>query len=252
MLNSVVLMGRLTADPDYRTTPSGIPVAAFRLAVERGSDNRQQADFIDIVAWHQNADFSSRYFHKMQMVVVQGSLQSRNYEDKKGNKRITFEVIADKLYFADYAPTSINDSYICKRCKRELKADQHISGSSTFCLFCRTSSFEENDGIFKTFDNSKDALMFIAKQHGSATLLGKQLRSFFSDYAPQVSANIKNLVFAVYDKGASSILQNNHNAMKAEKEIAFKQAVEKLTDAFIAQEAANNIIREFTLALGWD
>ena len=107
MLNNIVLMGRLCADPDYRTTPSGVPVASFRLAVDRGiardkvQSGQQTADFIDIVAWRERADFASRYFRKGQLVAVQGSLQTRSYEDKSGNKRTAFEVQADRLHFAE-------------------------------------------------------------------------------------------------------------------------------------------------------
>lgn len=107
MLNSIILMGRLCADPDYRTTQSGIPVVSFRIAVDRGisrdkvQPGQQTADFIDIVAWRERADFASRYFRKGQLVAVQGSLQTRNYEDKNGNRRTAFEVQADRLHFAE-------------------------------------------------------------------------------------------------------------------------------------------------------
>jgi hypothetical protein len=112
-------------------------------------------------------------------------------------------------------------------------------------------TYPESNGEWRTFDNSKDALIYIGQKHGSTVLLGKQLKAFFPDYAPRVSPNTKNLVFAVYERGAASILQNNLNSPQADKEIAFKQAVARLTDAFIAQEAAESIIREFTTALGW-
>jgi hypothetical protein len=110
---------------------------------------------------------------------------------------------------------------------------------------------DENDGKPEFFDNSKDTLIHIAQKHGNTALLGKQLKSFFSDYAPQVSTNIKKLVFAAYENGATSILKNNLNSRQVDKERAFKQAVAKLTDNFFAQDAAENIIREFTVALGW-
>ena len=98
-------MGRLCADPELRTTLQGISVASFRLAVERRfadkHTGKRQADYIDIVAWRDNAEFASRYFRKGQLVAVQGSLQTRNYEDKNGNKRTAYEVQADQLHFAD-------------------------------------------------------------------------------------------------------------------------------------------------------
>lgn len=105
MLNSVILMGRLTADPELKTTASNISVVSFSIAVERNYTDKQsgtrQTDFIDIVAWRSTADFVSRYFRKGQLVAVQGSLQVRSYEDRDGNKRRTYEVVADNCYFAE-------------------------------------------------------------------------------------------------------------------------------------------------------
>lgn len=105
MLNTVILMGRLTADPELRTTQSGVSVASFTLAVERdyraqGSD-RRETDFIDIVAWRNTADFVCRYFQKGQMAAVHGRLQVRSYQDKDGNNRRAWEIVADNIYFAD-------------------------------------------------------------------------------------------------------------------------------------------------------
>lgn len=93
-------MGRLTADPDLRQTPNGVSVATFSLAVNRNY-NKDQTDFINIVAWRQTADFVSRYFKKGQLVAVEGSIQTRSYTDKQGNKRTAFEVVADQVYFAE-------------------------------------------------------------------------------------------------------------------------------------------------------
>lgn len=104
MLNKAILMGRLTANPELKQTPNGISVATFSLAVNRNfqsKDGTRQADFINIVAWRQTADFVSKYFAKGQQVVVEGSIQTRNYEDKQGNKRTAFEVVADQVYFAE-------------------------------------------------------------------------------------------------------------------------------------------------------
>ena len=102
MLNCAVLMGRLVADPELRTTTSGISVTSFRIAVDRSfvrQGEERQADFIDIVAWRQTAEFVSRYFRKGSMIAVQGSIQTRNYEDKQGNKRTAVEVVADNVSF---------------------------------------------------------------------------------------------------------------------------------------------------------
>ncbi len=102
MINCAVLMGRLVADPELRTTTSGISVTSFRIAVDRSfvrQGEERQADFIDIVAWRQTAEFVSRYFRKGSMIAVQGSIQTRSYEDKQGNKRTAVEVVADNVSF---------------------------------------------------------------------------------------------------------------------------------------------------------
>lgn len=105
MLNRTIIMGRLTRDPELRRTQSGTAVASFALAVERDFKDRdtgeKAADFIDIVAWRQTAEFISRYFTKGRLAVVEGRLQTRSYEDKSGNKRKAVEVLADNVYFAD-------------------------------------------------------------------------------------------------------------------------------------------------------
>ena len=101
MLNLVVIMGRLTADPELRTTSNGLSVTSFTVAVDRQykSDNERQTDFISVVAWRGTADFVTRFFKKGQMIAVQGSLQVRNYEDKDGNKRTAYDVVADNVSF---------------------------------------------------------------------------------------------------------------------------------------------------------
>lgn len=109
MLNSVTLMGRLVADPELKTTQNGTSVVSLRLAVERNyapQGQERQADFIPCVAWRQTAEFIGRYFTKGRMIAVEGSLQSRNYEDKNGQKRTAYEVIVDQAYFADSKPAS--------------------------------------------------------------------------------------------------------------------------------------------------
>ncbi|MGI5959357.1 MAG: single-stranded DNA-binding protein [Massiliimalia sp.] len=100
MLNRAILMGRLTADPDLRQTPNGVSVVTFSLAVSRNY-NRDQTDFINIVAWRQTAEFVSKYFKKGQLVAVEGAIQTRSYTDQAGNKRTAFEVVADQVYFAE-------------------------------------------------------------------------------------------------------------------------------------------------------
>ena len=104
MLNQIVLMGRLTRDPELRRTGSGVAVASFTLAVDRdyaAQGAEKETDFVDIVAWRGTAEFVSKYFTKGRMAVVTGRLQIRNWQDKEGNKRRSAEVVADNVYFGD-------------------------------------------------------------------------------------------------------------------------------------------------------
>ena len=104
MLNHIVLMGRLCADPDLRRTNSGTPVTSFTLAVDRDFKNQngeKEADFVPVIAWRNTAEFVSKYFTKGRMAVVEGRLQMRNWTDKDGNKRTTAEVVAENVYFGD-------------------------------------------------------------------------------------------------------------------------------------------------------
>lgn len=103
MLNVVAIMGRLVADPELRTTPAGHSVCSFRIACDRSyvqQGQERQADFIDIVAWRQQADFVSKYFQKGSLIAVEGSLQTRQYQDKNGNNRTAVEVVANNISFA--------------------------------------------------------------------------------------------------------------------------------------------------------
>ena len=104
MLNSVCLMGRLTADPELKSTQSGVSVCSFRIAVDRTytpKGQEKQTDFINIVTWRSTAEFVSRYFRKGQLVAVQGSIQTGQYTDRDGNKRTAFDVVADNVFFAE-------------------------------------------------------------------------------------------------------------------------------------------------------
>lgn len=104
MLNKVFMQGRLVADPELRHTPNGVAVASFRIAVDRDFKDKsgeRQADFVNVIAWRATAEFVSKFFSKGRMAIVEGKLQSRNYEDKDGNKRYALEVIADNVYFGD-------------------------------------------------------------------------------------------------------------------------------------------------------
>lgn len=105
MLNHIVLMGRLTRDPELRRTGSGVAVTSFSIAVDRdfgkNEAGEKETDFIDIVAWRQTAEFVQKFFTKGRMIVVSGRLQIRSWTDKDENKRRTAEVVADNVYFGD-------------------------------------------------------------------------------------------------------------------------------------------------------
>ena len=104
MLNKIILMGRLTRDPELRRTQSGTAVTSFSLAVDRdfkSQSGEKETDFIDIVAWRGTAEFVSKYFTKGRMAVVEGRLQIRDWTDRDGGKRRSAEVIADNVYFGD-------------------------------------------------------------------------------------------------------------------------------------------------------
>ena len=121
MLNRIILMGRLTRDPELRRTGSGTAVTSFSLAVDRdfkSQSGEKETDFIDIVAWRNTAEFVSKYFTKGRMAVVEGRLQIRDWTDKDGGKRRSAEVVADNVYFGDskrdynpgYAPAPASHS----------------------------------------------------------------------------------------------------------------------------------------------
>ena len=105
MLNHIIIMGRMTRDPEMKYTQSNTPVASFSLAVERDFGGRdggeKQTDFIDCTAWRQTAEFVSKYFAKGSMAVVSGRLQIREWNDREGNKRRSAEVVADNIYFGE-------------------------------------------------------------------------------------------------------------------------------------------------------
>ena len=104
MLNKVIIMGRLTADPEIRQTQNGTDMVSFCVAVERNfsdTNGQKQTDFIHCAAWKAAAQFISKYFSKGQMIALEGSIQTRNYEDKNGSRRTAVEVAVSAAYFAD-------------------------------------------------------------------------------------------------------------------------------------------------------
>ena len=113
MLNKIIIMGRLTRDPELRRTGSGTAVTSFSLACDRdfkSQSGEKETDFIEVVSWKNTAEFVSKYFSKGRMAVVDGRLQIRDWTDKEGNKRTTAEVVADNVYFADSKRSESNDN----------------------------------------------------------------------------------------------------------------------------------------------
>lgn len=100
MYNRIIVIGRLVADPELRTTPNGVNVASFRVAVNRPRD-KEKSDFFNVVAWRQNAEFITRYFSKGKLIGIEGSLQTRDYTDKEGNRRTAFEIQAERAFFTE-------------------------------------------------------------------------------------------------------------------------------------------------------
>lgn len=104
MLNKIIIMGRLTRDPELRRTGSGTAVTSFSLACDRDFKSRsgdKETDFIEVVAWKNTAEFVSKYFGKGRMAVVEGRLQTRDWTDREGGKRVATEIVADNVYFGD-------------------------------------------------------------------------------------------------------------------------------------------------------
>jgi single-strand DNA-binding protein len=135
-------MGRLIADPELRTTPSGISVTSFCVAVDRSyvkSGEERQTDFINVVAWRQTADFVTRYFHKGSMIAVQGSIQTRSYEDKNGNKRTAVEIVADKVSFCG-SKSGFNES-------SDTQTSNYTQNSQNGELSANSEDFEDDSGL---------------------------------------------------------------------------------------------------------
>jgi len=104
MLNKVILMGRFTRDPELRSTPQGISTCSFSIAVDRNfvrQGEERKADFINCVAWRQTAEFISKYFKKGSMVALEGSIQTRSWDDQDGKKRYATDVVVNQVYFAE-------------------------------------------------------------------------------------------------------------------------------------------------------
>ena len=100
-MNIAILIGRMTASPELKTTPNGVSVTSFSIAVDRGYGENKNTDFINIVGWKQTAEFICKYFTKGSRIAIEGSIQTRKYQDKDGNNRTVFEVVANNVHFVD-------------------------------------------------------------------------------------------------------------------------------------------------------
>lgn len=132
MYNKVIMIGRLVADPELRTTPNGVSVASMRIAVDRpySKGGEKKADFFSAVAWRQNAEFISRYFAKGRLIGIEGSLQTREYTDKEGNKRIAFEIQVDRAFFTESKVSSGGGNPAASPAPAPHSVDVSFTGSS--------------------------------------------------------------------------------------------------------------------------
>ena len=100
-MNIAVLIGRMTSTPELKTTPNGVSVTSFSIAIDRGYGENKQTDFINIVGWRQTAEFICKHFTKGSRIAIEGSIQTRKYQDRDGNNRTMFEVVANNVHFVD-------------------------------------------------------------------------------------------------------------------------------------------------------
>ena len=135
MLNKVILMGRLTADPELKATPSGVMVSKFTLAVPRSyvkQGEERQTDFVNCVAFRSQAEFISKYFSKGSLVVIVGELQSRSWEDSDGNKRSATDVIVNEVHFAESKKKEADEEKTYLKDEREgIKTDSMFEEVAT-------------------------------------------------------------------------------------------------------------------------
>jgi len=157
MLNKAILMGRLTRDPELRYTQSNIPVVTFSIAVDRnysGNNGDRQTDFIDIVAWRQQAEFVSKYFQKGSLIAIEGSLQTRQYQDKNGNNRTAVEVVANNINFA--GPKNSNAGSGANYQNNSAPAYQNAAPARPAAVEAAPSYSAGNADDFAVIDDSDD------------------------------------------------------------------------------------------------
>lgn len=147
--NKIILQGRLTADPEAKSTQAGVSVCRFTIAVDRrfkGENGAKEADFIEVVAWRQTADFVAQYFKKGQEIIVCGSLQMRKWKDKDGNNRISAEVVADEVTFTapkgDASPAPQSAPTPANTGKAAYMPDAYIGGAAA-----KFEAVEDEDGL---------------------------------------------------------------------------------------------------------
>ena len=161
MLNHIVVMGRLTRDPELRYTQSQVPVASFTVAVDRDFGGRdggeRQTDFIDCVAWRHSAEFVSKYFFKGSMAVVSGRLQIRDWTDRDGNKRRTAESVADNVYFGDSKRREDGAGGGYSRPAPQQSAPSSYGGQSSYGGY---DSVPKSDSAFAELDDGDGELPF--------------------------------------------------------------------------------------------
>ena len=161
MLNHIVVMGRLTRDPELRYTQSQVPVASFTVAVDRDFGGRdggeRQTDFIDCVAWRHSAEFVSKYFFKGSMAVVSGRLQIRDWTDRDGNKRRTAEIVADNVYFGESKRREDNAGGGYSRPAPQQSAPGSYGGQSSYGGY---DSVPKSDSAFAELDDGDGELPF--------------------------------------------------------------------------------------------
>ena len=152
MLNKAILMGRLVRDPELRQTPNGISVASFTLAVDRNYASKgaeKQTDFIDIVAWRSTAEFVSRYFKKGMQVAVTGSIQTRKWKDRNDQNRVSVEVVADEVFFADSKREPSEGTFTAPAARADAPAPSYGA-----------PSFQSQDTSFEDLNEDDDELPF--------------------------------------------------------------------------------------------
>lgn len=150
-LNKIILIGRLTADPELRYTPSGAPVANFTLAVDRKFSKADETDFIPVVAWRRLAEICNEFLNKGKLVAVEGRLQTRTYEDREGQRRKAFEVVADEMQMLDRGPGGGGGSGGGSGARRGAPSQAHASVGSGYDDY---SSYESPGAGFPPADDN--------------------------------------------------------------------------------------------------